>query len=235
MRKLKIVLSVLILIASVTTDIQAFAMSDGFSTESVSEEKQEEFLSNISVLLIDSEPTKRAIDCFDVSDHGLVAIGCSNSNQKTVCVYNNDGTFQYGYIFNCNGSFGIEWMEENIVIYFARGNMAMCITPSGQVKNVFRIQQTAENTSYWNYAILSNKRVSQENEYVLCNDLGIFNLFASTYSQLLVTDLSGKTTVIYDVNPHQLSASILLGGAILLFVGIVTTIVIKRIIVTRLR
>jgi len=41
-------------------------------------------------------------------------------------------------------------------------------------------------------------------EYVLRNDMGLLNVFAASYSQLVVTNEKGETRIIYDVNSEAL-------------------------------
>ncbi len=85
-----------------------FAMNTGFSTEAMESGDQQVFLSNVKLSLITEEPEKQVITCFDVNDDGLVAVGSKDLTKKIVLVYDSAGTFQYGYTFDCSGSFGLE-------------------------------------------------------------------------------------------------------------------------------
>lgn len=69
-----------------------------------------------------------------------------------------------------------------------------------------------------------------QDKYTIRNDMGILNLFLSSYSQLLKTDVNGETTIIYDVNTFHLIKTIFIVLAIIIFVGIVTTLVVMNLV-----
>lgn len=105
----RIVLMILLLLLGILNEkITVFAMNTGFSTEALSDEQKKTFLSNVNISSVDSVTQKRGIECFDVNDEGLIAIGFSDSERKTVAVYNSEGVFQYGYKFRAEGIFGLE-------------------------------------------------------------------------------------------------------------------------------
>ena len=158
------------------------------STESMSEDEIETFLKNVNISILENEPSKKAIDCFDVNENGEIAIGSSDFENQTVCVYTNDGNFIFGYNFECTGNFGIELDKNVINLYFVRSDVAVTINPTGEIERVCRIQNTAENNSYWNNCVFATKRRIGDTEYTLKNDMKIFNVFASSYSQLEPVD-----------------------------------------------
>ena len=197
--------ALLLLILLITGEIEAFAMNTGFSTEELSEDQRNIFLKNIHLSMLADEPSKKAIECFDVNENGAIAIGCSASDNKTVCIYTSDGNFQYGYSFECSGSFGIEMDKNNLIIYFVRSDIAIAIDPTGEVESILKIQSTSENNSYWNDSVFSTIRKVGDTEYRLKNDMGILNIVASSYSQLIVVNSAGEETILYDVNSSQLT------------------------------
>ena len=85
-----------------------------------------------------SEPQKNPIECFSVNENGEIAIGCSDSEQKTVCIYADNGKFQYGYSFECSGSFGIEFENNNLNIYFVRSDVAIAVNQMGEVESIYK-------------------------------------------------------------------------------------------------
>lgn len=207
--------------------IEAAAMNTGFSIEALPEKDKDTFLENLKISLIKEEPTRRAIDCFDVNDSGLIAIGQNNFNNKILCVYTSDGIFQYGYRFNCSGNFGIEWDDTNINIYFARSDVIAKVNSKAKIEVVSKVKNTIDNNSYLNHFIYSTKRISGNTVYTLRNDMGFFNLFASNYSQLVATNTEEKETVLYDVNSAQFSKIAIILFGVLVFVALCLLMILR--------
>lgn len=185
--------------------IEVNAVNTGFQTNHIQNEEENIFISNINILLIDKEPLKKTITCFDVNSNHLIAIGQSTMDRKTICIYSTDGLFQYGYTFNCDGDFGVEWDEENLNIYFVRSSIVVSVTPSGEILDVLEVQNTIENNSYRNHFIYSTRRIIDDTEYFIDNDFGILNLFALSFSRIIMKDTTGDESIIYDVSAMQLS------------------------------
>ena len=179
------------------------AMNTGFLTDALSKEEQNIFISNIDLCLIESEPAKNSVVCFDVNKNKMIAVGQKSSDRKTICVYSNDGTFQYGYTFNCSGDFGIEWDEDNLNVYFVRSSVLISVSPQGNVSDVLEIQNTIENNSYVNHFIHATERTIGNTTYLIRNNMGILNWIASSYSQVVVKDAAGTENVIYDTSSIQ--------------------------------
>ncbi len=186
-----------------TNTMKVNAVNTGFKTNHLPSEEKNLIISNINILTIDKEPPKKTITCFDVNSNQLIAIGQNTSNRKTICIYSNEGVFQYGYTFNCSGDFGVEWDNENLNIYFVRSSVIVSISPNGEVLDVFEIQNTIENNSYVNHFIHSTKRTIGGTEYFIENNLGILNLLVPSYSQITVKEVTGIEHIIYDVNQMQ--------------------------------
>lgn len=207
--------------------------STGFSMEEISEERQKAFISNVNISMLEEEPTNKAIVCFDVNEDGLIALGFSASNSKTIAIYTINGVFQYGYSFHANGSFGLEWAGDNINIYFVRSDIAARITPKGEFVEVLKIKNTIENDEYWRHSVFAIKRTVGDCEYFIRNEMGPLNIFTASYSQLVEVDKAGTTSVIYDVNSAQLLKYIVIIIAILLFIAIVVSAVVIKLVKLR--
>lgn len=199
---------------------KAFATNTGFSTESLAESSINTFLKNVNISMSTTEPLKKSIDCFSVNENGLIAIGSSDHEIKTVCVYTTCGNFQYSFNFKCTGSFGIEMDNNNILyIYFVRSDVAVSVSPDGEILNVRKILNTSENNDYWNKSVYLTKRSVGDEVYILKNNTGIFSIFASSYSQLVRINSNGEKTVLYDVSSEQLIYNIVL-FSIFLFIAL---------------
>lgn len=204
------------------------AMNTGFSMQPMKTEKQKTFLSNIELVKKEKEPTKNSIVCFDVNKDGLIAIGTSDSSRESVSVYNSSGDYKYGYDFNCEQGFGVEWDGNNLIIYFVRSDVAALVDENGTILELQEIENTINNNSYWNSSVFSTQRTVGNNKYIIKNDMGLFNIFASSYSQLITVDDQGNQTILYDVNNAQMTKTITVFIAAVIFVAIVVSVIIAQ-------
>ena len=180
------------------------AVDTGFQVSQLSFETKNQIFSEIDILVIKDEPAQKSIACFDVNANGVIAIGHHTlSNRKIICVYSNEGVFQYGYSFTDSGDFGIEWDEENLNIYFARSSLLVSVTPQGDVLDVLDVPYTRENNSYARRLLYSTKRIVGDTEYIIGNKFGWMNLFAVSQSQMIKKN-STSEIVLYDVGTNQL-------------------------------
>lgn len=210
-----------ILIILCNGNIYALAMNTGFETDNMEYEEQQTFIKSVDLKLITEKPSSYSVLCFNVNEDGLIALGSESLDEKIVSVYSLDGDFIYGYTFNCSGSYGIEWDENNLIIYFVRSDVAAMFDEKGNCLELKKIPVTFKNNSYWNDYVFSKERTVGNSEYSLKNDMGPFNLFASSYSQVIKTDSDGSTNVIYDVNNDQLIKTIFIFTGVVLFIAVV--------------
>lgn len=226
-RKIFIMLIFAILLFGCGTSQSALAMDTGFSTQMMQPDEQKTFTTNIQLEKSEKAPVKKnGIVCFDVNEDGLIAAGIKDSSRKSISVYNSFGEYQYGYNFNCNQSFGVEWEGNNLIIYFVRSDVAALVDQSGTILELQKIENTIDNNSYWNHFVFATQRTVDNDKYIIKNDMGLFNIFASSYSQLVVEDAQGNQTILYDVNNAQMTKIIIIFVAsILVFVIAVSTIV----------
>ena len=206
--------------------IKVSAMNTGFSTVSLPEDDIFTFLKNVNISMLADEPKKKAIECFDVNKKGMVAIGQEGAHGKEVCIYSSNGTFLYGYTFTCSGGFGVEWDGDNINFYFVRSSVIVSITPNGEILDVFEVQNTIENNSYMNHFIHSTERSVGDTKYVVRNNIGILNLFASSYSQMVTIDIAGEESIIYEVSSTQFSNMVVIFIGVILLVCLAVGIII---------
>lgn len=206
------------------------AMNTGFLTDNMEIDEQQVFLSNINLSLVSEEPKKNTIICFDVNDDGLIVIGTENLSCKLVSVYTSDGTFKYGYTFNCSGNFGVEWDNDNIIIYFVRSDVAASFNAEGINVELKKIQDTSDNNYYWNHSVYSTQKTVNEIMYTMKNNMGLFNIFASSYSQLIKTDADGNITTIYDVSNVHTTTLVIILATVILFIVLIVSVFILRFI-----
>ncbi len=228
-----LLLSFLLLIFSFINVIDVNAMNTGFLTEELSEEIKTTFVSNINISPLKEEPVKREVLCFDVNEQGMIAVGQKGSQKKEVCVYTPQGEYLYGYAFNCTQSFGVEWDEQYINIFFVRSDVIISLDLDGKVLDVKGLSNTVDNNTYRNSLLHSTKRIVGDTTYLIRNDMGIFNWIASSYSQIITVDAMGTECIIYDVNSMQLTNMIVIIGIVCVFVFIAIAVIAWRFIKLR--
>lgn len=211
----------LLIIILCTNTNETNAVDSGFSTEELPKDDRSTFLSNVTISLLEEEPPKKSILCFDVNEEGMIAVGQSDGNgKKKICIYSSDGVFQYGYAIHCRQDIGAEWDGDCINIYFVRSSVITKVDPEGNILDVEQVQETIENNSYRNFILHSNKRTIGDTVYFVRNKMGILNFFASTYSQVVIKNSSTEERIVYDVNAAQLRNQIIILVGVVLFVAL---------------
>lgn len=224
-RKFKVLVCVFIFVLSVSfLDVEA--INTGFEVGPLSDKEKNMFITNVDIELIENEPEKESVVCFDVNDSNLIAIGQRTSGRKTICVYSCNGDFQYGYTFNCDGDFGVEWDKDNLNIYFVRSHILVSVATSGKILDALDVQNTIDNNSYVNHFIHATKRTVNGIEYRIGNQKGLFNFLSVAYSQITVKDVSGEEKIIYDVSTTQLLNTVInIGFFIACFIIVVLIVI----------
>ncbi len=204
------------------------AAEPGFSTETLSRQDEDRIRSNVEIVPLEAPPRKSAIQCFDVNREGMLAVGTGNGERKTIAVYDPDGMYQYGFTYRVSGDFGLQWEGENIVIYSVRGDLAFIVNPHGELEEIQEIQNTPENNAYWHHVVFAKERRAGDCLYRLENHMGVLNLFASSYSQLVCVHSDGSKQVLYDVSAEQLTKAVFVMLLIILFAAIVLCAIWKQ-------
>lgn len=217
-KKLESAIAIFVILTLVA-GMPVMAMSTGFETEKLDTVTQKDIAENLDLVLIRTPIIDEAITCFDISENGDIAIGFHKFARKSVCVYNSDGRFKYGYSFDTDGQFGIEWDEERIVIYLVRGDIAAFIDDTASIMEVQKIRNTIPNNSYWHHMVLRTSRTTDDADYSIRNDLGPLNVFAmSSYSKLVKKDRDGNETTLYDASNSLAITIITYGIIVILFI-----------------
>ena len=149
--KRKILLISIFIFVLICNPIAVNAINTGFLTDEMPGKVQNQFIENIDLRLIKSEPEKSSVVCFDVNEKQMIAAGQKSSDSKVICVYSNNGDFQYGYMFNCSGDFGVEWDNDNLNIYFVRSDVVISVSQNGEISDVLEVTNSIENNSYVNH------------------------------------------------------------------------------------
>ena len=199
-RTVPCVLLIIIIIILSLNQIKVNAINTSFLVEDLTEKEKSNSISSINISLLESEPAKKAIKCFDVNEKGIIAVGMHLKDQQEICVYSSDGTFLYGFTFYCHGDFCVEWYNDLLNVCFVRSNVIITLDDSANIIEIGKIKDTIENNTLLNQFMYSTRRKIGCNEYYLNNNMGMFNVFATGYSQIIVRNTESGGSVIYEVN-----------------------------------
>lgn len=219
-------ISVIVLAIAVNVT-EASAINSGFQTTDFPSEEKDAFIDNIDLQRIIEEPDKKEIVCFDVNEDRMIAIGQDALRRKMVCIYSDTGVFQYGYMFNCSGDYGLEWDKDTLNIYFVRSSVIIAVSSNGEISDVLEVPHTVENNSYINgYLHATEKRV-KDTEYSAVND-GIFQWLASSYSRIAATDSAGAERIIYDASAAQIRKIVLVSSCFCVLIAAASISITKQ-------
>ena len=178
--------------------------------EDVEEDSRRTIFNNLELCVIKEPPTKRAIKCFDVDSNGNIAIGSTVLlMERTVCIYDSNGAFLYGFRFKSYGAFGIEINDELLNIYLIRGDFVVTVDREGNLVEIRKIPYSNNSRDYMENTVFAVRKTVGDAEYSVRNDQGPFNLISSTYSRLCVKTTDGSERILYDVNSSQLTLKII--------------------------
>lgn len=194
------IISLLIIVLTNIFCFNASAMTTGFEVESVKSEEAEKIMANIKLSYENEESYFHSIKCFDISDNGLIAVGIDEDVKKYINIYDNNGIFKYCYSFEDYGTYGIEFDNDNLIIYTVRGDNAYLIDEKGKCLEICTIFNNSENDSYWNNTVFAKSKESGGNKYYLSKGTSFLNIFTPSYSQLVKVESDGTETVLFDVS-----------------------------------
>lgn len=155
---------------------------------------------------------------FDVSENGRILLGFKGNK---VAVVDENKVLNF-FEFSNDGSFYVQWKDNNILLLLVRGSIIVEFSQDGQLINMIEVDDNSiQNNSLWNQ-IAQKKHINiGQSSYCIKNNMGILNFFTSSYSQLLKTDSNGNSTVIYDVNSAQMTKTIILFVTVIIFMATV--------------
>ena len=167
----------------------------------VDEEKETYLISSIK-LTRTNENIISEVDCFDISEEGIIATGIGLENrQKYIRVFTEDNDFLYGFFFYTDGAFLLEWNDENLCIYLVRSNYYVTINSDGNVLDVEKIELTKNNRKYINNVLWATEKTVGNKTYSLKDGEGIHTIFIATYSRLHITENGVEKVIILNENP----------------------------------
>lgn len=206
---------VMVLLGAIAVSAAGFE----FLPDPVSDQKR--ILENRGFTLLAEPPRKFSIECFDVNEDGLIAIGTQKGETKIVSIYDPDGVFQYGFTCQDTGDFGLQWEKDEILFYSVRSDLAFRVSPAGDVKEIQKIANTIENNAHWHHVVFADERIVGSDRYYLKDDMGILNYLGSSHAQLAVVHADSTEQILYDVNSELLVQRCVVIVFVFLCIGIV--------------
>lgn len=216
MRKLSAALLACMLFLTKPGILIANAISIGMETTAVSMEEEKTILENIHLLVLQSVGQKSEIRCFDVSENGNVAIGTGWASQESIYVYDLNGKFLYGFAFEYDGAYGIELRNEQLDIFFLRGNVLVTYDAEGNCQGIQKIAETNQNYESVKKLLNRTDKTVLGKHYALERNWNI----GDSYSKLTVTDEHGAKIVFYDASPQHSFGQIIFVVFIIGFFGL---------------
>ena len=172
------------------------------------EAERKAFLNNAALVAWEEDASGRAIACWDVREDGMVALGFSRPRGgKYVAVLDADGAFQYGYVFQCTGSFQLDWTDDGLGIIWVRGSVLAVFDETGACLSVHEIDLNTASSRYLR-TLERNTRTANGSVYTLGSD-----------GRLVRRDAQGQEIVLHDGSQGTLTMWVGI-GCVVAFVGV---------------
>ena len=224
-------ISIIILIILLSLVLSAYASSlYGFESIKLSENEINQIWDKLNIKNLSTnislDDINLPIISFDVSDEEMIILGFKNNQ---VIIIDKNKIIQTYLEFSNNGLFYVQWKKNNILFYLVRGGIIVELTSNGQLINMIKTDDNNINNNFlWNEISKKTNIDIDNSTYIVKNDMGILNIFTSSYSQLVKINSNGETVIIYNINNTQLTKIIILVICAVLFIVLtISTISIK--------
>lgn len=180
--RLIILFTIALYLVTMSSSFNVSALTrNNIPAEQYSEETSEELLKEFNVQISKSVTANNSsIVNMDVSDKGYVCVALSN---ETIRIFDDKNNFVEQVKFESSGSYLVAWNNDNLVLFFVRGNIAFEFTLEGEKLAVYSYEP--EESVY---------RKLEQTEIDVNN-----NIYKITnHSALTVTDSTGNETTIYE-------------------------------------
>ncbi len=177
MKKLFVlIISMLLLII---LQIPAYAQVDEASMgDELGTQALEELSRVYNIKRIEKEEQRDYISNFDISSDGKIAVLYENSiyslkmgdSMKSVCVYDIDGRFLYGYRISCSGGMEVRWTDDDLAVYDYRADVLSVLSESGNLLCAYNYSKAPDRSNereyggilYKAHSISSSERYSYD-------------------------------------------------------------------------
>ena len=202
---------VLLLLLPLTASAESF-----LPLQPMSADAQARFLRNVALVAWQEDVTGRAVECFDVREDGMVALGFSRPRGgKYAAVIDADGALLYGYAFQCTGSFRLDWTDEGLGIIWVTIGVLAVFDESGACLSAQEIDPNTASSRYLRQ-LEQRTRTAVGSVYTLGSD-----------GRLVRRDAQGAEIVLHDGSRGTLTmwAGI---GFVVVFVGLCLAVSLRK-------
>lgn len=232
MQKISKILTLLLTIftLAIFLSLTCLANSSGFDLEySTNEEATEIFKEHYQFHPIEERKMTAGFSCFAANELGQYALGFS-SGDKTILVYDNDGTYLYGFDFDLSGSFYLDFDGETLIVYSVRGDVAIYVDSTGTCLAHAKIQDTKSNQEYWRELQRPSRKIGTNIYHA--GFLGNYPKISEygQYSTLKKLSANNKETILYDNTDRIVKPLIFTAVGVLLFVSIAIIVLVYNLI-----
>lgn len=116
----------------------------GFETTNLSEEEKNEIWQNINISSFSDDISLDNIRApsisFDVSKNGMMLLGFKGNK---VAVADENGKVVHYLGFSDDGTFYVQWSNNNILLLLVRGSIIIEVSPSGQLINMIETDESS--------------------------------------------------------------------------------------------
>lgn len=187
-------ISIIILIILLSLVLSAYASSlYGFESIKLSENEINQIWDKLNIKNLSTnislDDINLPIISFDVSDEEMIILGFKNNQ---VIIIDKNKIIQTYLEFSNNGLFYVQWKKNNILLYLVRGGIIVELTSNGQLINMIKTDDNNINNNFlWNEISKKTNIDIDNSTYIVKNDMGILNIFTSSYSQLVKINSNG--------------------------------------------
>ena len=198
----KIIALSLTLLFSILFSIHSYALETSFDTQPVPKEDYGKYeLKNFEFFT--EEPETGGIYSYAVHPDGRFALlfaddeFLSRNSTQTLCVYDADGSFQYGFRFFSKKPYP-DWSGDNVLLVYS--SYGIELSPNGEILEIVALPDTMNNSDL-KMELSQPVHTVKDKVYKASAD-GIKGFIDGRYEMLTVTDGDGNRTVLYQANPN---------------------------------
>lgn len=180
------------------------------------------------IQLVDNNLNKEMIVSFDVSENEDIVIATEN---KIIIVMDSTGNYLKTFTFNMDGSYFVQWNDNNIMLLSVRGHFAIEFTLDGELVDIDIIESSSAS-SLWQNLRKQKTITTEENNYTVSKNMGFLSGFLSgyTYTTLTKTDILNNQLILYDVSAPQASSSAIKWLGVFSFIVLIALVFVIRMV-----
>lgn len=211
-----------LLLICMATNFCAEALHTDFSVKSVSEAEQQRLLQVLHLRYLSKAPLFRSFEDYAVHTDGRIVTGSDVFPLKTLCIYDQNGKFQYGYTFLSEGAYDVAWSGNDVLVFTARGDTVYSLNEKGECTTVAKLEDTIANEDYRRTLQRKKKQVGQtiyEAENVSIPVIKLLFAFFPYTKITKTTDNGAKITVL-----RHFPIAALIAGIVTFLINAITVI-----------